>query len=106
MSMERNIFESMLSIDCYDFDYSSLYPSIMTFLNSSRGTLSTAAIAISSGVSITDFSSKLVLSTENAVSIGKEYMCLPDYAEMRRIIGETLQHEDTINESDFGLRKG
>lgn len=89
--MERSVHESFLSIDSYDADYTSFYPSIMVFSNSSRATLSSALINVSSGISADDLSSKVVLLKENAVTLGKDYLNLPGYAEMKKLMAKEMK---------------
>lgn len=84
--------ETGLSAWVVDFDYASLYPSIMRALNTSRMTMTFVPFAIEgkSQLDVQLYFSNLIHIRENAVSLCSEFMALPTYEEMSQLVAARL----------------
>ena len=91
------VLESMASILVIDFDFTSIYPSMMVLLNSSRETLKMAVYKIEGyDGKVQRFTNAVITKRENAVMLGKEFFNLPSYTEMYNLIKAQLHREGTI----------
>ena len=81
-------FETMLCLYVCDFDFTSLYPSIMRALNVARMTLKFVPISINGNndrTGLERYFSNMVNVKENAVNLCSEFHGLPSYSEMDEI---------------------
>ena len=91
------VLESMASILVIDFDFTSIYPSLMVLLNSSRETLKMAIYRIEGFEGkVQRFTNAVITKRENAVMLGKEFFNLPSYTEMYDLIKAKLHQEGMI----------
>ncbi len=95
--MVNNPNVSLLTLLDVDFDYKSLYPSVMVMLNSSRDTFKSALFLIEGHekTKVIEFSSHSILKRENAVMLCNEFLNLPDYREMHDLVGKELNKRGT-----------
>lgn len=85
--------ETGLSIGVSDLDFSSLYPSIMRAINSSRITMRFAPFAIEKDqikLDVRRYFVNLINVRENAVLLCSEFHGLPTYSEMSALIAERI----------------
>jgi hypothetical protein len=82
--------ETGLSLYVCDADYTSLYPSIMRAINSSRMTLRFVPFAIEGKTAddVQRYFSNLIHVRENAEALASSFFNLPGYGEMKKLVDE------------------
>lgn len=85
--------ETGLHVYVADFDETSIYPSLMRVLNTSRATLVSATYGIEgrSQMDIQYYYSNLIHTRENAETLCKQFYGLPTYTEMEDLVRQKLE---------------
>ena len=84
--------ETGLSTNVVDGDFVSLYPTLMTTFNTSRMTLTFVPYSITGKDQpmVRKYFADLITVRENAVSLCSQYIGLPSYQEMNKLISAKL----------------
>ena len=89
---ENPFIKTMINLNCADFDFTSIYPSIMVALGTSRDTMVYGATEIEkfNQREINNFFAYLASLNENAVHMGNRYFNLPNYTEIVDLVKNQL----------------